>query len=399
MRNKSLAWFSACFVCFWVFVLSQFGCGVSAEEANPPPMQLSPGATSARPSVRPLEIRLTRHDELVNAPRIILGREYACLAAYEIWNPNDEAGYLSTFIISAQPAIAFDTVAIEWADDDVKLPRAAMPEKNGRVRIAYPNVGVQIKPQGSRSFRLCGVLKRVVGAGDGKGAEPESGTTVRATLLIAESPDGARARFMEEEESPRHVLRASLPRVTITPVSISELRAGSRTLFEWTVEAHWFGPIALKQFAFNVQMSDLTLCSVRLWDDSDDGPPDHDVVALTEERASSRNLRDACISQSSEIAVVFRKEYAFEEGQGVHFTLRANVATVGDASKLSVAFLRSNDAITDTLRCDDTGFALFSSDATMVPGITWSDISSARHSPDACVSSRDWTTDALLPNF
>lgn len=373
--------FSACWL--MLSVLSQFGCVVTPEEGRTVSLP-EPNATAV-PQEKPLEIQSPRHDDASNAPRIILGRAYECLATYAVFNPNDGAAYVSKLAVSVRPAAAFETVAAEWTDDAKSL-RAAMPNEDGTVQLSYPNVGARIAPHSSRYLRLCGVMKKV-------GTGIDSGTIVTASLVSVETLDGERARFTEEIAPPRHVLRASLPRITIMAPK-REIHTGTLNLFEWTVEAHWFGPIAAKQFAFNLDFAGMKLCDFRLRDDSDEGPPDFDIVELTEERMSSRNLRDACLDHPAEIAVVFRGEYRFADGSGPYFTLSANVTTVGEKPSLHTGFLRSNDPITDTLACDTRGFALFSSDPTMVPGIIWSDLSANPHS-SVCGKSRDWTTDAL----
>ncbi len=383
--------------CFVLSVLSQLGCVVTPEEGKA--LSLPDPKTVTVPSERPLEIRAPRHDDVSNAPRIILGREYACLSTVEIFNPNDEAGYVSKLVISAQPAIAFETVAVEWTGDDSKLPRAAMPDSDGLTRIAYPNVGMQIAPHGSRYARLCGVMKKAVGAGLGKGIEPESGTTVTASLTSVETLGGEHARFTEDIAPARHVLRASLPRITITDLPPSAVRAGGRNLFEWTVEAHWFGPIAIKQFAFHLDFAGVLLCNIRLLDDTDGPSHSSAAVEIAAGGASSRSVGDACLDHPADIAVSFDDEFHFEQDEGVHFSLRADLSDIKDGAAILTGFLRSTNAATDVLRCDGRGYSLLGAgDPTMTPGILWSDLSADPHG-SACGKSRDWTTDALVQDF
>lgn len=390
MRRAVMLWFGAWFVFFFGFVLSQIGCALDAEDRSQWPGVSAPansqGSSGAASAHQPLRI-LPMTQEPENAPRIVAGDAYACLSTYEIANPNDDAGYVAKLVISAQPSAAFETVAVEWAGDDAKLPRAALPEPSGLVRVEYPNVGVRIAPRSSRFVRLCVVLKPVT---------TTSGTRISVALVTAEELDGGRVKFVGEDEHPRHVLRVSFPTITITPIAATPLRAGIIPIFDWTMEADEAGPIAVKQFSFHVDVADAAICSVRLHDDSEEEFPDHDIVELTDKRTSSRSIRTACLDHAADIAIVFRDEYRLMAGAGVRFTLFADVKSVRESAKIETRFLRTADVITDTINCGDLGFASFLSDPTMASGLIWSDVSAHPHSAASCYSSRDWIGDALV---
>ncbi len=374
--------------------LSQAGCVVESEGGRSLAISVAPGEIA--PSATSLEIWPPRHDE----PRIVHGREYACLSTYDIVNPNDEVEGVATLVISAQPAFAFETVTAQWTDDESTVHRVAAPDQSGLVVLSYPDAGVQIKPRSSRTLRLCGVTKKVVGAGQGNGIEPESGSAITATLLVVEELDGRHSRFIGKDDRPHHVLRASEPSITLAPsISHDELRIGASTLLEWNLVAHRSGQIAIKQFAFNLDLADATLCNFRLLDDSDEGPPEHKIVELTKDLTGSRNLQTACLDHPASVVVTFTDEYLFGPRSGAVFTFQADISVLGEKPALHASFRRSKDVITDTLACDNRGFAFFLSDTAIVPGLIWSDVAAVPHSPVNCSTSRDWITDALVLDF
>ncbi len=390
-------WFGMLLILFCGISCTAAGCG---SEGEMPLIEPSPDrADVPLPATEPLLVRLAR-EEPCNSSRIVLGEEFTCLAVYEVVNARESAAYVRDAKVWVHSQPAYSVAGIEWDHLHPAMMDLGTIESNGTVKLLFNGVGVEIEPHSSRTFRVWALIHPVATATDPTTAEPRSGDEPFADILGVTEFDQRPARIEEEIAGPLHVIRKSRLTVTIAEIPTRNFHNGRQELFEWTIKADPAGSIGVKQFAFHFELSGATVCDLRLHqNDTRGAAPDVDILAISSDRLSSRDLHENCLTKSNDIVVAFRGEYLLQPDATTSFILTANALVIEPSAKMSVRFLRTRKVVTDGIGCGDQGFIRFVSDATMLPGIFWSDRSSVPHVWTPCASSHDWTGDALIADL
>ncbi len=373
------------------------GCGASIGEFSPEP--LPDKAVALPPETEPLLVRLAR-EEPCNSSRIVLGEEFACLAVYEIVNARDTAAFVRDAEVWVDPQPAYSAAGIEWDHLHSAIPNMGAIEPNGTVNLSFEDAAVELEPHSSKTFRIWALVNPVATTLDPTVTQPRSGDETFVDILGVTELDARHAVIEEEITGPLLVIRKSRPTVTIADAPTRSMRDGRHALFEWTVKANSAGSIGVKQFAFHLDFSGVEMCDFLLQRNEEGGATlDVDILAIAPDRLSSADLREGCLTKSNDIVVAFHDEHLLLPDAATSFLLVAQARVIDPSAKMKVNFLRTKKVVTDALGCGEQGFVRFVSNATMLPGILWSDRSSVVHAWMPCASSRDWIGDALVADL
>ncbi len=397
-----LTWFSVVRVFILnALVLSHLGCAFNSEGTNSRPMEI--GQTTfedfPRRADENLSITLAAHEE-DNWPRIIVAEEYNCFAAYNVVNAGNHPRYVRNVRFTVQPIKAFSHVRLSWADQASTLGYSGKLDTRNEITVTFPSMENGIKPQAVRTLRICGITHSLTPTADRSSAKPTSGESVFVALQTLHDSQGKLAKVVGSLDGVTHVLRKTVPTVDIGLKNASPPALGSPTLFAWNVAAHANKQLSIKQFGLHLELTDVTVCNLRLLRNGLLTPLHAvDIRAVSGNRQVSSSLLSSCFETTTDVAVLFQAEHVLWPKQKTFFAVRGEVRRLSSGARISTSFLRTKELTTTSLGCGQQGFVVTAGNHTYLPGLLWSDYSDEPHSHKPCHSSRDWIGDALVENL